>query len=233
MCCVEAGSANGRLMTSRQTKAVLIGVAGASLGLLLSGFVVFAAIATRSASVVPASIPRADAIVALTGGEARIREAARLLDAGKGGRLLISGVNRRTSREDLLRLTNLSAQKFDCCVDVGYEALDTYGNADEARVWASQHQFRSLIIVTASYHMPRSLAEIGIAMPGVRLVAYPVVPRRLQATPWWLHLGATRALIAEYLRFLPVATRLVAARIQGMREPSDADRVTSILSNRS
>lgn len=220
-------------MTSRQTKAVLIGVAGASLGLLLSGFVVFAAIATRSSSGLLGSVSRSDGIVALTGGEARIREAARLLDAGKGGRLLISGVNRRTTREDLLRLTNLSSQKFNCCVDIGYEALDTQGNADEARVWASQRQFSSLTIVTASYHMPRSLAEIGIALPGIKLVAHPVVPRYLQATPWWLHFGATRALIAEYLRFLPVATRLVLARIHGMREPGEADRITSILTNRS
>lgn len=221
------------MMTSRQTKAVLIGVAGASLGLLLSGFVVFAAIATRSSSGLLGSVSRSDGIVALTGGEARIREAARLLDAGKGGRLLISGVNRRTTREDLLRLTNLSSQKFNCCVDIGYEALDTQGNADEARVWASQRQFSSLTIVTASYHMPRSLAEIGIALPGIKLVAHPVVPRYLQATPWWLHFGATRALIAEYLRFLPVATRLVLARIHGMREPGEADRITSILTNRS
>lgn len=221
------------MMTSRQTKAVLIGVAGVSLGLLLSGFVVFAAIATRSSSGLLGSVPRSDGIVALTGGEARIREAARLLDAGKGARLLISGVNRRTTREDLLRLTNLSSQKFNCCVDIGYEALDTQGNADEARIWASQRQFSSLTIVTASYHMPRSLAEIGIALPGVKLVAHPVVPRHLQATPWWLHFGATRALIAEYLRFLPVATRLVLVRIHGMREPSEADRITSILTNRS
>lgn len=227
------GSPNGRTMISKRTKAVLIGIAGASLGLLLGGFVVFAAIATRSTIGSPVSMPRSDGIVVLTGGEARIREAARLLEAGKGGRLLISGVNRRTTREDLLRLTNLSAQKFNCCVDIGYEALDTYGNADEARIWASQRQFSSLTIVTASYHMPRSLAEIGIALPGITLVAHPVVPRRFQDAPWWLHLGVTRALVAEYLRFLPVATRLMVARITGMRDASDTDRITSISTNRS
>lgn len=208
---------------------MLIGVAGASLGVLLFGFVVFAAIATRSSTDLPA---RSDGIVVLTGGEARIAEAGRLLGGGRGSRLLISGVNRRTSREDLRRLTGLSSQMFDCCVDIGYEALDTHGNADETRAWASQRHFSSLIIVTASYHMPRSLAEIGIALPGVTLVPRAVVPRSLQGSPWWLHLQATRAIVSEYLRFLPVATRFVAARITGFRDPHASARISSVPSNR-
>ena len=212
-------------MRSRQAKAALIGVAGISLALLLSGFVVFAAVATRSSG---GSIARSDGIVVLTGGDSRIFEAARLLESGSGSRLLISGVNRRTTREDLRRLTKLSAQKFNCCVDIGYEALDTFGNADEARAWVRQWGFSSLIVVTASYHMPRSLAEMGIALPGVKLIPRSVVPRKLAQTPWWLHMGATRALVAEYLRFLPVVTRLAVARLNGPRDVLGSDRITSI-----
>ena len=206
----------------------MIGAVGASLGLLLFGFVVFAAIATRSGL---GPLVRTDGIVVLTGGEARIAEAGRLLRAGRAERLLISGVNRRTTRDDLRRLSGLNDQMFDCCVDIGYAALDTHGNADETRVWANLRRFSSLIIVTSSYHMPRSLAEIGIALPGVTLVPSPVVPRRLQGTPWWLELKTTRALVAEYVRFLPVATRLVVARLVGMREGS-ATRVSSAPSDR-
>jgi uncharacterized SAM-binding protein YcdF (DUF218 family) len=206
---------NGRTMVSRRTKAVVVGTAGASLALLILGFFLFAAFATRAVVDEPL---RADGIVVLTGGEARIAEAGRLLEGGKARRLLISGVNRRTSREDLRRLTGARRQLFDCCVDIGYEALDTFGNADEARAWASQWQFSSLIIVTASYHMPRSLAEIALVMPGATLVPHPVIPRKLQGAPWWLRTDAARTLVSEYLKFLPVATRLAVARISGKRD---------------
>jgi uncharacterized SAM-binding protein YcdF (DUF218 family) len=185
--------------------------------MLVLGFVLFAAMATRSTIDQPL---RADGIVVLTGGQSRIAEAVRLLEAGKASRLLISGVNRRTSREDLRRLTGLSPKQFDCCVDIGYEALDTSGNADEARAWAQERQFTSLIVVTACYHMPRSLAEIALAMPDVKLIAHAVVPRQLQGAPWWLHMAAARTIVFEYLKFLPVVTRLALTRIAGRREAS-------------
>jgi uncharacterized SAM-binding protein YcdF (DUF218 family) len=202
-------------MGSRRTKAVFVGAAGASLAILIFGFFLFAAFATRTNFSQPL---RTDGIVVLTGGEARIGEAGRLLEAGKARRLLVSGVNRRTSREDLRRLTGVRRQLFDCCVDIGYEALDTFGNADEARTWASQWHFSSLIVVTASYHMPRSLAEISLVMPEATLVPHPVVPRQLQSAPWWLRPDAARTLVSEYLKFLPVATRLAVARMSGKRD---------------
>ena len=207
-------------MGSRRTKAVLIGTAGAGLALFLLGFMLFAAIATRKVVDLPEV---ADGIVVLTGGEARIAEAGRLLQAGRARRLLISGVNRRTGREDLRRVIKVNTQLFDCCVDIGYDALDTYGNADEARAWASQWRFSSLIVVTASYHMPRSLAEIALAMPHTRIVPHAVVPRQLQGDPWWLRMAAARTLVSEYVKFLPVATRLAVARMTGRR---DAEVVT-------
>jgi uncharacterized SAM-binding protein YcdF (DUF218 family) len=213
-------------MTLARTKAVLIGAMGLSLALLLSGFFVFAAIANRAAL---RSLGPTDGIVVLTGGEARIAEGARLLTLGHGRRLLISGVNRRTTRDELRRLTGLSQQMFDCCVDIGYEALDTYGNADEARAWTRQWNFSSLMIVTASYHMLRSMAELGIAMPDVTLVPQAVTPRHLQgSTPWWLQLRATRTIVAEYLKFIPVAGRLMAARLIGMREGHSAALVSNL-----
>lgn len=183
---------------------------------MVLGFVLFAVVATRK-PVDNAEL--ADGIVVLTGGEARIGEAGRLLEAGRARRLLISGVNRRTGRDDLRRLLRLPPALFDCCVDIGYEALDTYGNADETRGWAGQWHFSKLIVVTASYHMPRSMAEIALALPEATLIAHPVLPRQLQGMPWWLRLGAARTLLSEYLKFLPVATRLALSRVRGRADP--------------
>jgi uncharacterized SAM-binding protein YcdF (DUF218 family) len=110
-------------------------------------------------------------------------------------------------------LLGLDTKMFNCCVDLGYEALDTVGNADETRTWARNNNYTRLIIVTSRYHMPRSLAELALAMPHVTLIPYTVTPRRFPETAWWLHASTTRVLISEYLKFLPAVARLAAQRI--------------------
>jgi uncharacterized SAM-binding protein YcdF (DUF218 family) len=177
--------------------------------LMLFGFVMFAANAVRTNKVVTGP---ADGIIVLTGGEDRIGAGAKLLREGVAKRLLISGVNSQTSRDDVIKLSGLAPAQFSCCVDLGYAAQDTVGNAEEARTWASGLGVRRLIVVTSSYHMPRSLAELAIAMPDTELIAYPVVPKSLRARAWWLQPGLARLLATEYVKFLPVAARYAVAR---------------------
>ena len=168
-------------------RAIILG-AGATLSLLALGFVLFASVVTR----MPAeNNPHADGIVVLTGEGRRIAEGARLLDEGRAQRMLISGVFRRTGKKALLEISGLPEDKFDCCVDVGYNALDTVGNANETRAWAASRGYESLIVVTASYHMPRSLAELSLAMPGTELIPHPVVPNNFPPSRWWLHASVT------------------------------------------
>ncbi len=95
------------------------------------------------------------------------RQATKLLEAGKGKRLLISGVNREASRDDVLGVTKAVRPIYDCCVDLGYAAADTIGNASESAEWAKAKDYHSLIVVTADYHMPRSMLELHAAMPDV------------------------------------------------------------------
>jgi uncharacterized SAM-binding protein YcdF (DUF218 family) len=190
-------------------RVVIIGT-GAAVSLLALGFILFASVVTRPPA--PAD-PRADGIVVLTGESRRIAEGARLLKEGRAERMLISGVYRHTGKRALMRISGLPEQKFDCCVDVGYAARDTAGNANEARNWASARRYDSLIVVTASYHMPRSLAELSIALPSARLVPHPIVPNGFPASGWWLHASVTRVLLSEYLKFLPSAAQLTLARL--------------------
>ena len=190
-------------------RAIVLG-AGATLSLLALGFVLFASVVTR----LPAeNNPHADGIVVLTGEGRRIAEGARLLDEGRAQRMLISGVFRRTGKKALLEISGLPEDKFDCCVDVGYAALDTAGNANETRAWAASRGYESLIVVTASYHMPRSLAELSLAMPDTQLIPHPVVPSNFPPTRWWLHASVTRTLISEYFKFLPTVAHLTVARL--------------------
>jgi len=196
---------------------LLAAAAGIALFAFLGGFVIFA---SSIAHYVAAAGARADGIVVLTGGEHRLSEAARLLAEGRGKRLLITGANRMATREDLHRKSGLAPALFECCVDVGYDALTTSGNAQETKAWARDRRFTRLILVTSSYHMPRSLIELERAMPEVALVPYPVVSRNFRTERWWLHGATARLLFTEYLKFLPSAARLGVARLFGSWEGS-------------
>jgi uncharacterized SAM-binding protein YcdF (DUF218 family) len=134
--------------------------------------------------------------------------------------MLISGVFRLTGKKDLIEISGLPADKFDCCVDIGYTARDTVGNASETRNWAQSRGYTSLIVVTASYHMPRSLAELSLAMPATELIPHPVVPSNFSPTRWWLSPAVTRTLLSEYFKFLPTVAHLTIARILHPRPAS-------------
>src|SRR4029450_13081230 len=89
----------------------------------------------------PVSDPgtKADAIVALTGEGGRLAPAVLLLEHGGGKRLLITGVNKATSKRNLKSLLQEAGSAFDCCADLGFAAADTRGNAEEAAHWAREH----------------------------------------------------------------------------------------------
>jgi len=200
-----------------------IGLGLTAVLLLVLGFLMFAAAATREPPPLP--LPQADGIVALTGTQQRISVAARLLADGHAGRLLVTGVNRQATSGEVRRLTGLGKSLFNCCVDLGYEAQDTVGNAEEARAWASAKNFSSLIVVTSSYHMPRSLTELGRVMPDVRLIPYPVLSPHLSQESLWSSPDLIRLLVAEYLKFLPSAARFALARVVRTIEPKAVAKV--------
>ena len=179
------------------------------VGLLVAytlGFVLFAVTLPRA----PDTLPRADGIVALTGGDARLDAADKLLEKDAAKRLLISGVNPGTTKADLKKIAH-GGRRFDCCADLGFRATSTHGNADEASGWVRHHGYNSIIVVTANYHMRRSLNEFAADMPGVRLVAYPVDPQGLDLDGWWHDPHALHLLNSEYAKYLAslVITRFV------------------------
>lgn len=151
--------------------------------------------------------PEADGVVALTGASSlRLEAATRLLEEGKGKRLLISGVNREATRADLQSVTKAVKPIYDCCVDLGFTAANTVGNALETAEWARSKGYDSLIVVTADYHMPRSMLELGAAMPGVKLYPYPV-KTDLNAHRWWKTSISARRMIVEYCKYLAILGR--------------------------
>jgi len=146
--------------------------------------------------------PRADGIVVLTGGPERIETGLRLLLAGQGGRLLISGLGGGATLPELARRAGVDPGPLADKVDLGRKATTTHTNAVETAQWARAHAIQSLILVTASYHMPRALLELGRAMPGTMLHPAPVAPR----TASW------RLAVEEYTKWLIASLGLHAPR---------------------
>ncbi len=174
---------------------------------------------------VPAQEPeRADGIVALTGGSLeRLTTGVRLLEEHKGDRLLISGVNRIVTDEELLDAAlNVDPRLADCCIDLGRGAEDTLGNAAETAAWAREHNYRRLILVTDDYHMPRSHAELSLALPEVEIVPYPVRTRWTDPALWRTDLGAASRIGAEYVKYLVIRGREAVLNL-GKSEDEAAD----------
>lgn len=187
------------------------------------------AFADRVRGYTPAAEPaRADAIVALTGPSAeRVNAAIRLLEQDKGKRVLISGVNREVRRQELRALTPGSNKLFNCCVDLGFEAEDTVGNAQEIAAWADAKGYDSLIVVTSDYHMPRALTEIRAAAPELALTPYAVETPSLDNSRWWRAAVTARRMTLEYMKYLAALARAVVGGGEYVRpatEPAPAEK---------
>lgn len=152
--------------------------------------------------------PEAEAVVALTGNaNVRITAAVKLLEEGKAGRMLVSGVNPDVTRAELRSVSKATQNLYDCCVQLGYDAADTKGNAAETAAWVKDKGFKSLIVVTADYHMPRALLEMKGALPGVAVIPYPVATPEVQPKGWWKREIDARRIVVEYMKYLAVFAR--------------------------
>ena len=148
--------------------------------------------------------PTADGIVALTGGAARVDTALELLATGRAPLLLISGVGHGAELAALEQRVRLSPDQ-SARVTLGRVATSTLGNAEETAAWAQSHHLHSLLVVTAGYHMPRALVELGRALPQAELYPVPVQPPALRGTA---ELTTLRILVNEYDKFIAVALGL-------------------------
>lgn len=170
------------------------------------GLVAFAGRIARSTP--PPEPPAADGVVALTGAsDARITAAMKLLETGKGRRMLISGVNPQASRADIRGVAKATRRLYDCCVDLGFQALDTVGNARETAKWARKHHYDSLIVVTSDFHIPRAMLELRAALPDATITPYPVRSGELNARRWWRTQDSARRMILEYSKYLAILAR--------------------------
>jgi uncharacterized SAM-binding protein YcdF (DUF218 family) len=165
----------------------------------------------------------ADGIVVLTGGSSRVSDALELLAGGYGKRLLISGVRPTNDVSDISRSLPDNQSLLNCCVDLDRSAVNTRSNAAETRRWVHERGFKSLIVVTSNYHMPRAIVEMSHAMPDIALIPFAVVGDKWRDEPWWTSGTTVRLLLSEYVKYVAVEmrVRLADASLELMPELSD------------
>ncbi|MCZ2203619.1 YdcF family protein [Bartonella sp. A5(2022)] len=154
----------------------------------------------------PNPLPQADAIIVFTGGENRIETGLNLLQQGLGSRLLISGVNTNTNPKRFMRITHINPQLFTCCVDIGYQAINTEGNAKESANWIKKNNYKTIYIVTHDYHMQRSLIELKHLMPNINFIAYPV--KKNTSESMIQQINQIRILVSEYIKTIWLRMRI-------------------------
>lgn len=143
-----------------------------------------------------------DAIVVLTGGAGRLTTGLELLARRQAKKLFISGVYQGVDVAEILRLSRQAPEELECCIELGYSATDTAGNARETARWMTIEGFTSLRLVTASYHMPRSLVEFRRAMPNIALTAHPVFTDNVHIDSWWRWPGTANLIAVEFTKYL-------------------------------
>lgn len=114
---------------------------------------------------------KTDAIVVPTGGAGRIERGLAVLASGNAGHMLVSGVDPEVKPGEFAAQFNVPMRTMECCITLGYAAVDTRGNAAEIAKWISQSNYRSVRLVTTDWHMWRAAGELRHVLPDeVRIV---------------------------------------------------------------
>jgi uncharacterized SAM-binding protein YcdF (DUF218 family) len=202
----------------RATIVTVLAVAFVAAGV---GFVGFLS-QLRATETAPAS--KADGIVVFTGGSSRVSDAMELLAGGYGKRLLISGVHPTNAASDISRILPDNDALLRCCVDLDRSAVNTRSNAVETRRWVRERGFKSVIVVTSNYHMPRAIVELSHAMPDVELIPFSVIGDKWRDEPWWTSGTTLRLLLSEYAKYVAAEVRVRLADLGLEMSPDFADR---------
>lgn len=166
----------------------------------------------------PASV-KTDAIIVLTGGSARVERGFEMLAAGAAPVLMISGVGKDVTLHEMLTAhadlaTRNAIDARGAAIVLDHVASTTQTNAREVAQFVHERTLRSLRIITAHYHMSRSIAELKAALPNVEMVPDAVFPTGFQRDQWWRHATSRTLVLSEFHKYLAVQFRPWMARLQ-------------------
>ncbi|MEM9311057.1 MAG: YdcF family protein [Pseudomonadota bacterium] len=124
----------------------------------------------------PAQKLETDAVIVPTGGAGRIARGLDVLDDGLAQRMLVTGVGSEVKPGEFAAEFEVPHALMECCVSLGFMALDTRGNASETALWVKSNEVTSLRLVTTDWHMRRAAAELQRKLPVSVKVVWDAVP---------------------------------------------------------
>ncbi|WP_262693847.1 YdcF family protein [Kordiimonas aquimaris] len=167
------------------------------IGLWALGLLLFINSAQTPKTTEDKSSTNTTGIAVLTGGSGRLETGLQLLSNDKAQRLLISGVHTSVTIDDLIRLSGVEAEIFNCCVDIDRASTNTIENAVASASWVQKNNYTTLYLVTSAYHMPRSLMLFESKMPEITVI------------PIYVSTSLSfSAIIVEYNKYLFTSARL-------------------------
>jgi uncharacterized SAM-binding protein YcdF (DUF218 family) len=149
----------------------------------------------------PAAGEKTDAIVVPTGSGGRIDRGLSMLRGGASGQMLVSGVDEDVRPREFAAEYDVPEPTMECCVTLGFAALDTRGNARETSDWVEARKVRSLRLVTSDWHMRRAALELENALPEGTIVVRDAV--RTEPSLWTLFLEYHKLLASWLVQALP------------------------------
>lgn len=124
----------------------------------------------------PAPKLATDAVIVPTGGAGRIARGLDVLDQGLARRMLVTGVDPEVTPGEFAAQFEVPQAQMECCVTLGFMAVDTRGNASETAQWVERNAITSLRLVTTDWHMRRAAGELDRQLPGDVQVVRDAVP---------------------------------------------------------
>ena len=113
-----------------------------------------------------------------------------------------TGSGGRITRGEFAAEYGVSPQLMECCVTLGFAALDTRGNARETADWVAENNVRSLRLVTSDWHMRRAARELEGKLPAGTVIVRDAV--HSQPSLWILFLEYHKLLATRVAQLWPV-----------------------------
>ena len=89
---------------------------------------------------------------------------------------VVVGIDREVKPGEFAAEFDVSQARMDCCVTLGFAAVDTRSNASETAQWVEDREIKSLRLVTTDWHIRRAASELDRTLPDNVKVVRDAVP---------------------------------------------------------
>lgn len=156
-----------------------------------AGFLWFTLTLPGPAGIDPAQDEGTRVVIVPTGAAGRIERGLEILAADDAYVMLVTGVDPEVKPGEFAAQFNVPMDVMKCCVELGFDAVDTRGNAAETAAWLKAKNITSIRLVTTDWHMRRAANELRLTLPRTITIVEDAVPSE----------PSLRILFLEYHKF--------------------------------